>query len=160
LTGTGGSADVEVDDIVASLDAARIRIAQLETALESRILIEQAKGILRERFGWSTEEAFQVLRYAARSSRIRIHALAAKVVHETNTPAAITVAAARGSRWRAVHAREHPEAQRARANLLDAQIPAQPLRAQQEDGNGRWGGAGRRGPGETRRRGGTPPGTP
>jgi ANTAR domain-containing protein len=42
------------------------RVAQLETALNSRIVIEQAKGILAHAFGVSVEEAFSRLRTAAR----------------------------------------------------------------------------------------------
>jgi hypothetical protein len=116
------------------LAAAREQIRQLESALESRILIEQAKGVLRERFGWSAQDAFEILRYAARSTRIKIHALAADVVASGETPAAVTVALARGARWRAAHHREYAEAQRARAAQLMAQVRAQQERlARDED---------------------------
>ena len=43
--------------------------AQLERALESRVLIEQAKGMLAERWDTSPAEAFELLRSAARSHR-------------------------------------------------------------------------------------------
>lgn len=42
---------------------------QLQTALNSRVAIEQAKGILAERLGCSTGEAFQRLRAYARRQR-------------------------------------------------------------------------------------------
>ena len=45
------------------------RRAQLEHALESRIGIEQAKGIVAERYGLDVDEAFQLIRRAARSHR-------------------------------------------------------------------------------------------
>ncbi len=45
------------------------RVAQLQTALETRIVVEQSKGILAERFKLSVDDSFLLLRYAARSSR-------------------------------------------------------------------------------------------
>jgi AmiR/NasT family two-component response regulator len=65
------------------------RNRQLQDALESRIVIEQAKGILAERLGTSPDEAFGVLRGAARSHRLRLHALAASVISSKETPAVI-----------------------------------------------------------------------
>lgn len=63
--------------------------AQLETALSSRIVIEQAKGVLAERHRLDVERAFAVLRSAARSNRVKIHELAAAVVSSPRTPTAI-----------------------------------------------------------------------
>lgn len=62
------------------------RNQQLETALQSRVVIEQAKGVLAERFGTDPETAFELLRRAARSHRLRIQELAARVVAEPSTP--------------------------------------------------------------------------
>ena len=62
------------------------RNAQLETALETRIVIEQAKGMLAERLRVSPDEAFEALRRAARSNRVKLHALAAAVVASRETP--------------------------------------------------------------------------
>lgn len=62
------------------------RNAQLERALESRIVIEQAKGVLAERFGIPPDSAFELLRRGARNHRLRIHALAADVVKRRETP--------------------------------------------------------------------------
>ena len=62
------------------------RNAQLETALETRIVIEQAKGMLAERLRVSPDEAFQTLRRAARSHRVKLHALAAAVVASREMP--------------------------------------------------------------------------
>jgi hypothetical protein len=56
------------------------RTRQLEVALSSRIVIEQAKGLLAERHGVPVDEAFQRLRQEARNSRRRIHDVAADVV--------------------------------------------------------------------------------
>jgi PAS domain S-box-containing protein len=53
---------------------------QLETALTSRIVIEQAKGMLAERRGTSVEEAFQVLRKHARDHNASLQDVATAVV--------------------------------------------------------------------------------
>jgi AmiR/NasT family two-component response regulator len=63
--------------------------AQLEQALTSRIVIEQAKGILAERYRLDVERAFDALRAAARSNRMRLHDLAASVVTSPRTPRAV-----------------------------------------------------------------------
>jgi hypothetical protein len=62
------------------------RTIQLQTALDTRLVIEQAKGILAERLGIDIEEAFDVLRAAARSRSVKIHALAADVVRSRKLP--------------------------------------------------------------------------
>jgi hypothetical protein len=53
---------------------------QLRIALESRVLIEQAKGALTVTRGVAPEDAFQLLRRQARNERRDIHAVAAEVV--------------------------------------------------------------------------------
>lgn len=63
--------------------------AQLRQALESRIVIEQAKGVLAERYATAVDVAFELLRRAARSSQLRLHDLAADVVAANETPLAI-----------------------------------------------------------------------
>ncbi len=83
--------------------------AQLRAALESRIAIEQAKGVLAERLGLEVDEAFSLLRFAARSSRAKLHELAARVVNEATTPRPVVVALARSMRWRALAMRELDE---------------------------------------------------
>jgi AmiR/NasT family two-component response regulator len=50
------------------------------------VVIEQAKGVLCERLGIAPDEAFRILRRGARSHRLRIHDLAAKVVASRETP--------------------------------------------------------------------------
>ena len=75
-----------VDIVIDRLGALQLESAQLRTALSSRIVIEQAKGILAERFGLEIVDAFTLLRRAARSSRRRIHELAAEVTIQRDTP--------------------------------------------------------------------------
>jgi ANTAR domain-containing protein len=55
------------------------RTIQLQSALESRIVIEQAKGILAERHGVSPDQAFEMMRRDARSRRIKLRELAAGI---------------------------------------------------------------------------------
>jgi AmiR/NasT family two-component response regulator len=56
------------------------RADQLQGALDSRVLIEQAKGLLAERLGLSLEEAFTVLRRHARNNGRRLADVAASVL--------------------------------------------------------------------------------
>ena len=73
---------------------------QLKGALESRVVIEQAKGVLAERFSLSLDEAFALLRDAARSSRTGLRALAKAVVSEDDgTPDVVLGALTRPERW-------------------------------------------------------------
>ncbi len=81
------------------LETLRAENAQLKQALESRIVIEQAKGILAERLHLEIDDAFALLRYAARSTHTRIHELAAQVVASHTSPPAITIAIGREQRW-------------------------------------------------------------
>jgi hypothetical protein len=83
ITGDGaasenGSSDareiVRLREVVALLEKER---AQLETALQSRILLEQAKGVLAERLEIAVDEAFVLLRRAARSNRVQLRLVAA-----------------------------------------------------------------------------------
>ena len=66
------------------LEGLRRRIAQLQTALDSRVVIEQAKGVLAARLECSVEEAFELLRRTARSNRAAIHGVAAEIVAARN----------------------------------------------------------------------------
>lgn len=63
---------------------------QLQHALESRIIIEQAKGILAERGSIDTGEAFTRLRSHARRTRQRLSDLARAVVEGADTSALLS----------------------------------------------------------------------
>jgi AmiR/NasT family two-component response regulator len=54
--------------------------AQLRTALASRIVIEQAKGVLMERLELPPEHIFPLMRSAARRSRMKLHDLAEQIL--------------------------------------------------------------------------------
>ncbi|MBW8871866.1 MAG: GAF and ANTAR domain-containing protein [Leifsonia sp.] len=54
--------------------------AQLQTALDSRVLIEQAKGVVAYRRRISVEEAFTVIRQYARSHQARLSSVAQAIV--------------------------------------------------------------------------------
>ncbi|GAA2086357.1 GAF and ANTAR domain-containing protein [Streptomyces albiaxialis] len=55
---------------------------QLEQALDTRVVIEQAKGKLAERYGLSMQEAFTLLRGYARSHNRRLTDLATAFINE------------------------------------------------------------------------------
>jgi hypothetical protein len=67
------------------------RASQLQEALDSRVVIEQAKGILAERYQIDVDEAFRLLRRTARSNRTRIHDVARRVIASPSTPPEFSV---------------------------------------------------------------------
>jgi AmiR/NasT family two-component response regulator len=72
--------------LLAVTEATYERRAQLQHALESRIAIEQAKGVLAERHGLDPEEAFDVIRRAARTNRLKVHDLVRQIKPRAETP--------------------------------------------------------------------------
>lgn len=56
-------------------------IGQLQHALDSRVLIEQAKGMVAARHGVDVEEAFELVRAHARSHHVTVHAVSDAIVH-------------------------------------------------------------------------------
>lgn len=82
--------DGNVEPLRAVARALLERNRQLEQALQSRIVIEQAKGMLAERFSVVPDEAFELLRRGARNHRVRVHDLARRVIAERGvTPSEI-----------------------------------------------------------------------
>jgi AmiR/NasT family two-component response regulator len=79
----------EMDRLVVYADAQERKVSQLQAALDSRVIIEQAIGILAERFGLPLEDAFEVLRAAARNSRRDVGAVAEELRASRETPLAI-----------------------------------------------------------------------
>jgi GAF domain-containing protein len=64
---------------------------QLQTALNSRVIIEQAKGKLAERLGVDMDQAFKLLRDFARARNRRLSDLAQALVSGTETLPSLTV---------------------------------------------------------------------
>jgi hypothetical protein len=58
----------------------RTLVAQLQTALNSRVLLEQAKGILTERMHVDFPTAFETIRATARKEQRPIHQVAADII--------------------------------------------------------------------------------
>jgi ANTAR domain len=69
-----------------SLERLLERTSQLQTALDSRVAVEQATGFLAGRLDLSFEQAFAHLRQAARNRRVRLHDLAERVVTQRTIP--------------------------------------------------------------------------
>jgi AmiR/NasT family two-component response regulator len=68
---------------------------QLQTALNSRVIIEQAKGKLAERLGLDMDQAFSLLRDQARTSNRRLSDLARAFVDGTEPLTGLTAAKTR-----------------------------------------------------------------
>ena len=84
-------AAVALERLFAVTEASFERRAQLQHALESRVVIEQAKGIIAERHGLQVDEAFEVIRRASRSNRIKLHDLAGRIRPGEPTPPELDV---------------------------------------------------------------------
>jgi hypothetical protein len=80
---------VNDERLALSDDPRDLRIEQLEHALSARVVIEQAKGIIFERFGLSMSDSFELLRHAARAHRVKLRRLAEELVATRATPTAI-----------------------------------------------------------------------
>jgi hypothetical protein len=85
-------------------EVARLRasVRQLEHALASRVVVEQAIGVLTERWRVAPRDAFEQLRRITRSRGLRIHELARQVIDsctdpEVALPAELVPAAAAGT---------------------------------------------------------------
>jgi AmiR/NasT family two-component response regulator len=85
-TGTIEEATAALGRLMAVTEATLERRAQLEHALQSRVAIEQAKGVVAERYGIRTEEAFELIRRAARAQRMKLHDLARSIRPGEETP--------------------------------------------------------------------------
>src|SRR3954451_89196 len=84
--GSADEAATAVGRLLAVTEAAYERRAQLEQALQSRVAIEQAKGVLAERYGLELDEAFELIRRTARSNRMKLHDLVRRIRPSEPTP--------------------------------------------------------------------------
>lgn len=84
--GTLQEASAAVARLLAVTHATYERRAQLEHALQSRVSIEQAKGIVAERYGLELDEAFDLIRRASRSQRMKLHEFVLTIRPREDTP--------------------------------------------------------------------------
>jgi len=84
--------EAEMERLVIYADAQEQKVSQLQIALDARVVIEQAIGILSERFVLAFADAFEVLRAAARNSRREVRAVAEEVRASRETPLSISEA--------------------------------------------------------------------
>jgi hypothetical protein len=84
--GAAAPSDARAEQLVDLVAALADENAHLQRALDTRVVIEQAKGVLAERFDLEIRDAFDLLRVSARNNRIRLHDLAARVVESRVTP--------------------------------------------------------------------------
>ena len=75
--------------------ADRRTVAELQTALDSRVIVEQAKGFLAARALVTPNQAFELLRRHARSTNRRLAELAREVVADGPAAEHLAMAAAR-----------------------------------------------------------------
>jgi GAF domain-containing protein len=69
-----------------AISRAEVLTEQLQAALTSRIVVEQAKGAVARTYGISVDEAFELLRSHARGARRRLTDVAHEVVTSPNGP--------------------------------------------------------------------------
>jgi transcriptional regulator with GAF, ATPase, and Fis domain len=62
------------------IEDAERRAEQLQSALESRVLVEQANGIVAERYGMSTQRAFEAIRKHARNTNRKLREVCEEIV--------------------------------------------------------------------------------
>ncbi|MFJ6663780.1 ANTAR domain-containing protein [Streptomyces sp. NPDC091383] len=61
------------------LDLLRLEIAQLRQALDSRPVIDQARGVLMAAHGCTPDQAWEILREASQHSNVKLHRIAAAI---------------------------------------------------------------------------------
>jgi GAF domain-containing protein len=80
-----------------TLEQAHVEKSQVEHALTSRILIEQVKGVLAERWNSGVDEAFTAFRSYARAHHLRLAEFAARIIDGSFDTATIPAPASASS---------------------------------------------------------------
>jgi len=96
-SGSSDPRDVALARLLSVMDESLRERARLRHALASRVVVEQAKGILAERLRTTPERAFELLRQAARHDGVRVHELAREVIVSKETPKRIVAELERGA---------------------------------------------------------------
>jgi hypothetical protein len=76
----------ELQQLVIYADSQERKVSQLQAALDSRVVIERAIGLLAERFDLAFTEAFELLRGAARNTRQQVRGIAEELGTSRRTP--------------------------------------------------------------------------
>jgi hypothetical protein len=84
-----GEVTAELERLTVYADAQEQKVNQLQSALDSRVVIEQAIGMLAERFNLPFTEAFELLRAGARNTRQQVRAIAEELRETRLTPSEI-----------------------------------------------------------------------
>jgi response regulator NasT len=62
------------------MEALRSKVSELEESLESRKMVERAKGILMQRLRLGEREAYERLRQRARDKRVKMKDIAQAII--------------------------------------------------------------------------------
>ena len=89
MTSAIESPEATIERLLVELAELRTENTQLREALETRAVIEQAKGVLSERFCIVPEQAFEALRRAARRESRKLQDLSYEVLGAMRTPAPV-----------------------------------------------------------------------
>ena len=73
-------------DAMRCIELLEAQVRQLETALETRIVIEQAKGILAARSNGPVEATFDLLRQRSQLQNRKLREIAAEIVASVGAP--------------------------------------------------------------------------
>lgn len=93
-----GGVAVDHSTMAGELRAAQVLAGQLQRALDSRIPIEQAKGITSKSLGIGIDDAFELLRGYARATSTKLHEICVRVVDGGLDPRELGRSS--GDRWR------------------------------------------------------------
>ena len=81
-----GAVVAEMERLTVYADAQEIKVGQLQSALDSRVVIEQAIGMLAERFNIPFKDVLELLEAGARNTRQQMSAIAEALRESRQTP--------------------------------------------------------------------------